>query len=279
MTYTKTNWTNQTPINTTNLNKIENGIEEVSNAINGTESMGNIVVDSMDCNNVLNKALFVDNKYLWFDGTEHDDNNTKYWRTGLQKIKPNTTYYCNKKMTSVILYDLYRKPLRAISDITEILTTSNEYYIQISFAKSIVVIDGEVILSKMPNSDYVSNIDSSNLEHYSTTEQIIGTWIDGKPIYKKTILQNTFTAGESEINHNISDVERIVNISGIAYRTDGSAEPIPTLCPPDYIKLWQLSVYDVNHTRYRIYVGSSLISDYAKLGELYLTLEYTKTTD
>ena len=135
------------------------------------------------------------------------------------------------------------------------------------------------IYTKNDNGVYQEFYNETNREVYSTAEQRIGTWIDGKPIYRKTILQNTFTAGESEINHNISDVERIVNISGIAYRTDGSAEPLPTLCPPEYIELWQLSVYDVNRTRYRIYVGSNLITDYARLGELYLTLEYTKTTD
>ena len=136
------------------------------------------------------------------------------------------------------------------------------------------------IYTKNDNGVYKEFYNKTKLQNYSTTKQIIGNWIDSKPIYRKTILQNTFTAGESEINHNISDVERIVNISGIAYRTDGSAEPLPTtLCPPEFIKLWQLSVYDVDRTRYRIYVGSNLITDYARLSELYLTLEYTKTTD
>lgn len=41
MAYEKTNWTSTTPINTTNLNKIENGIEQNSNEIVNTNNKFN----------------------------------------------------------------------------------------------------------------------------------------------------------------------------------------------------------------------------------------------
>ena len=33
--------------------------------------------------------------------------------------------------------------------------------------------------------------------NYSTTEQKVGTWIDGKPLYQKTIVYNTATSGNA----------------------------------------------------------------------------------
>ena len=50
-------------------------------------------------------------------------------------------------------------------------------------------------------------------QHYSTTEHIIGTWIDGKPIYEKvitkTLTQNT-GASIKAYPHNIPNVSEIV---------------------------------------------------------------------
>ena len=78
------------------FNTMQDNIEEV---FNGETSMGSIVVEDISCKNVLNSILFVDNKYLYYsDGVDIDSDNTKYWRTGIQKIQPNTTYYCNKNI-------------------------------------------------------------------------------------------------------------------------------------------------------------------------------------
>lgn len=47
--------------------------------------------------------------------------------------------------------------------------------------------------------------------HYSTDEQIVGTWIDGKPLYEKTIKFNnknvTAVENTSELVHGISDID------------------------------------------------------------------------
>ena len=53
---------------------------------------------------------------------------------------------------------------------------------------------------------------------YSTDEQLIGRWIDGKPIYQKTIIRNgTISKGSNTVDPNVV-AEHIVNISGTVFR-------------------------------------------------------------
>ncbi|MCQ2576533.1 MAG: hypothetical protein MJ162_07295 [Treponema sp.] len=104
-------------------------------------------------------------------------------------------------------------------------------------------------------------------EEYSTTETRIGTWIDGKPIYrivllcaKDTTLMSTgswmVVSGWSETPPNIKDYVQ-VNLNGVSYanRIDFSIEADKSL------KFYCLA------SNVLIKAGSPLV------------LEYTKTTD
>ena len=52
---------------------------------------------------------------------------------------------------------------------------------------------------------------------YSTNEQIIGKWIDGKPIYRKVIDLGVLpNAGTVNIPHNIDNLDRIISMRGMA---------------------------------------------------------------
>ena len=117
-------------------------------------------------------------------------------------------------------------------------------------------VDGEDIYIKGQN------------EVYSTQEQRIGTWIDGKPIYRKVIdlgsLPNNTTKDVATglINNNI----RLTKIYGIAFTNDGN---------------YQSSLGDMN-SRFNlrptnlIRITTTLdMSSYTG----YAVLEYTKTTD
>lgn len=112
------------------------------------------------------------------------------------------------------------------------------------------------------------------IKTYSTTEQIIGTWIDGKPIYRKTInfgaLPNNTT---KSINHNINNLDYVTDIKGIAYNsTSGLYVPLP-----------HVNVFDVNYGL-EIYMDNTKVylltaSDMSAYNNTYITIEYTKTTD
>lgn len=57
---------------------------------------------------------------------------------------------------------------------------------------------------------------------YSTTEKIVGTWIDGKPIYQKTFnatTPSTALSNEDIVTHGLS-IGTVVSIKGIVIKTD-----------------------------------------------------------
>lgn len=127
---------------------------------------------------------------------------------------------------------------------------------------------------------YEEFYNEENREVYSKGEQKIGTWVDGKPLYKKTISMNYFEAGEKGYAHGISNVDKIIEYSGIGIRKDNTHQHIPAIVPPTYQADWQISVYDVSSTEYKLFIGEKLVSSSsAYLTELYITFKYTKTTD
>ena len=116
------------------------------------------------------------------------------------------------------------------------------------------------------------------INEYSTTEKVVGKWIDGKPLYQKTFYNNL----------TLGSITAIASLSSLNY---------------DYV-----SFYDVSFTKTNVSSGSGMFwfpvfydtsSDYARVylrdrdkklmglvvGEavtelkVYVTLRYTKTTD
>ena len=98
-------------------------------------------------------------------------------------------------------------------------------------------------------------------------------------MYRKVIYKTTgFSTGESEIAHGISNIDEIISIKGSTYRKSGDWEPLPAVPPANFLSQWEISVYDFNATRYRMFIGSSLIGSNV-LMKMYIIVEYTKTTD
>lgn len=67
---------------------------------------------------------------------------------------------------------------------------------------------------------------SSNGLVYSTTEQVVGKWIDGKPIYQKTISFTTPSSTSDDIIATINEVINIKSFEGIVERNDGRTFPV-----------------------------------------------------
>ena len=107
---------------------------------------------------------------------------------------------------------------------------------------------------------------------YSTTETKTNkVWIDGKPIYRKVInigaLPNT---SSKDVNHNISNLDKIINYYGSAQTSGGSylCLPYASTSSGTTVQLW------ANSTIVRVITGTDR-TDYSG----YIILEYTKTTD
>lgn len=112
-------------------------------------------------------------------------------------------------------------------------------------------------------------------QHYSTTERLIGTWIDGKPLYEKTIEIASLPSTTSSFvmyDTGITNMKKVVNVYGMAYFSNGNHSPIP---------------YTVDNLQGQI--GMTVSTSTGKIGILVgmdrssvsaiVTIKYTKTTD
>ena len=107
-------------------------------------------------------------------------------------------------------------------------------------------------------------------EVYSTSEQKIGVWIDKKPIYRKVVQTTTPSTTNNWVKKNfISDVDTMVNMYGFLLGVDGRKLPI-------------------NHSEAGAEFSTTFLNGYIELKTpytpwlnrpIYITLEYTKTTD
>lgn len=108
---------------------------------------------------------------------------------------------------------------------------------------------------------------------YSTSEvKTSATWINGKPIYKKTFSFTLANAESTTINHGISNFGLLIKFEGTVVQSSTKNVPIPrTLIDTNY----QVGLEGVTTTSFEIDVGSSG----PRGKQAYMTLWYTKTTD
>lgn len=110
---------------------------------------------------------------------------------------------------------------------------------------------------------------------YSTTEQVIGTWIDGKPLYQKTInfgaLPDTTI---KQVSIDIANFKRVWIYDGYAYNsTNGVVNLLSLINPPNGIaSSWAFYIIG---DKIECVTGS----DRTAYTECYVTVRYTKTTD
>ena len=108
---------------------------------------------------------------------------------------------------------------------------------------------------------------------YSTSEKMIGQWIDGKPLYQKTITGT----GSADISLG-TDIDACVYIQGFLIQ---NYSPYINYMPISFkdadssvISAWFMKTISTNEGIIRFAVSSA----YTSL-PYYVTLQYTKTTD
>lgn len=109
----------------------------------------------------------------------------------------------------------------------------------------------------------------SQQHEYSTEEKVVGTWIDGKPIYEKVIYIENFIIGDNEIP--LENLDTIINYSGNLIFTDypGYKRVFP------YIQNNSASKVVINHYNNTKFVVASAFN----CNTIYISIQYTKTTD
>ena len=114
--------------------------------------------------------------------------------------------------------------------------------------------------------DRVSDAEK-NFNKYSTTEEVVGTWIDGKPIYRKVVKLSVVKKNAKLI----SNVDNLINTRG-SFQWNGSLNyKYAFPCNNDDVLLYA-GILDNNIILDTNYTNNSLINFCA-------FFEYTKTTD
>lgn len=138
--------------------------------------------------------------------------------------------------------------------------------------------EGQILAKKSGDNYDVQWVDAPG-ETYSTEETRIGTWIDGKPLYRKmfqVISPSSTSTSTQEVAAYTSDIETVANLYGVIYPINGHTTFIPYYYSTSE---WAYLAYNTSaHLNYpnslRMAVGSSRTNAPA-----IIYLEYTKTTD
>ena len=139
------------------------------------------------------------------------------------------------------------------------------------------------------NADSIDDIASANTinpaviigdaNNYSTSEKIVGKWIDGKTLYQKTYITNTPSAttegtiASTTIEIQSLNYDQIVNIKGVFKLTSNSVLycfNLPVISGSKTVR----AVVDETHTDLLIQNNSLSYNNMP----VYVTLQYTKTT-
>ena len=129
------------------------------------------------------------------------------------------------------------------------------------------------VIEELYNQKIAPFLNGSGATHYSTEEQVVGTWM-GEPLYQKTINFGALPNNtQKSINHGISNIAKIVSNTG--YATTNSTDyfiPIP----------WNPANFDAEQSVALFSSKSEILIkvsyDLSMYTECYVTLQYTKTS-
>ena len=229
----------------------------------------------------------------YFNDSFGDENNTltiryKYKKTTDQdysnyitltentdyKISNNTFYSGTSTSESQIilstLFD-YRYAYELVFEFTDELSTSSTTAI---IQKGIPIIWWNKTKFQVNGDLYVADNDGSNarkitdLDIYSSSEIVVGKWMDDKPIYRKVIKSDGIVGSGVNIAHGISNLKRVTKIEVSA------SDEIGTTYFP-YNNDFDIKILQVNGT----YINANIDTGFSSGWPLYWIIEYTKTTD
>ena len=109
--------------------------------------------------------------------------------------------------------------------------------------------------------------------HYSTSEKIVGTWIDGSTVYERTFNIGSMTAGSDKRVSASLSIDKIIDISGNAHSTNYN-QWVKINFPHQNIAAYIVTaVYIESSQEINVHTGTDFTLD-----ECYITLQYTKSS-
>lgn len=109
--------------------------------------------------------------------------------------------------------------------------------------------------------------------NYSTEEQIIGTWVDGKLLYRKVYEMTTIPTTNTDLIDIIDlNIDNLIKFWGTAKTSTGHIYPIPlTDSSSNYNVMFIRALESIR--------GRATLGSGGKFTNVIIVLEYTKTTD
>ena len=128
-------------------------------------------------------------------------------------------------------------------------------------------------LNNIENQLETNTNDINALNTYSTSETIIGKWIDGKPIYRQ-VINTTGDSNQGQTIATISNIDNIVNMFG--WVKNGNMH---RSCSTAFFgsTAWASQLY--RDSQYIIVECGSNFANFKNNATITLICEYTKTTD
>lgn len=123
---------------------------------------------------------------------------------------------------------------------------------------------------------YTKTTDSANSfkygdpNEYSTTEKIVGSWIDGKPLYQKTINFGALPNNTTKTVSSGTSVSSVKRLWGFAYNNNTFVN-LPHVGVGDMVAANSISLYAAGSS-----VGVKTGTDRTDLTTCYITIQYTK---
>ena len=110
------------------------------------------------------------------------------------------------------------------------------------------------------------NDTKGSVMNYSEEEQVVGTWIDGKPIYQKTLKNQSIVHGNNEFSISSLNIDTFVNAFANTKEYNGVSDK--RVFPDDEHEFYiRDNVLKISSTPGGTFTGCNI------------TLQYTKTTD
>lgn len=106
--------------------------------------------------------------------------------------------------------------------------------------------------------------------NYSLTEQVVGTWINSKPVYQKTFYSTSALSAYVAITHGIANLGLVIKTECVI-RASNLSNQIPILTDQNNAEVV------ITPTKIEIYLNNDFVS--VCNGGYIVTLQYTKTTD
>ena len=110
---------------------------------------------------------------------------------------------------------------------------------------------------------------------YSTTEQVVGTWIDGKPVYEKVVVKTNhqLVSGSNDISLGVQNMETLID----------STIHVSNSAHTNVRRVSQYEKTGNDQLGYMISLSSGTLTIYAyatwSTPNIYIIVRYTKTTD